>query len=90
MGRNGIDGGMNRVQVAEYLQDMVAELRGMSSEAGFDFLSYLLDMAALEAATIVREGDRLPSPEHAMESKGAPLTPVELARLYMEEGDAPR
>lgn len=37
---------------ADYIQDMVDEMRRMADDAGFDLLAYILDMAFIEAGHV--------------------------------------
>ena len=77
---------MTRADTARYLEAMIAEMRGMSVAARFDFLSYLLDMAAMEAAA-VRRGVETPLPGQTVRpQEGKPMTPQELEAYYMSYG----
>jgi len=48
----------DRLEVANYVATLSADLAVMARQSGLDTLGYLLEMVQLEAETIYRRGDR--------------------------------
>jgi len=53
-----VHGNGEREAAAAYVAELSADLSALARRYGFDALSYILDMARLEAETISRPGDR--------------------------------
>lgn len=50
-----------QIETVDYARSMLGELRAMTRRDGFEFLSYLIEMAHLEATEIARTGKALGS-----------------------------
>lgn len=76
--------GETNCATADYIYEMLKELRTMSQKIDEDFLVYLLEMASMEASDIANgQGTRARQASYIIEKPKTPSAD-ELAKLFLE------
>lgn len=56
--------GKNRAEAIEFIQSMLTQLRAMAQTEQLDMLTYLIEMACLEAGEALRSEKQVPKSGH--------------------------